>query len=64
MDDYIVSMRRHLRPVCVAAARDVARAERIILDSAQKGTLDIPAYVHAPIEKCDHGVSLQNAGHA
>src|SRR5207237_9966198 len=25
-------------------------AERIILDSAQKGTLDLPAYFHAPIE--------------
>jgi phosphatidylglycerophosphate synthase len=25
-------------------------AERVILDSAQKGTLDLPAYLHAPIE--------------
>ena len=25
-------------------------AERIILDSAQNGTLDLPAYIHAPIE--------------
>lgn len=25
-------------------------SERVILDAAQKGTLDIPAYVHAPIE--------------
>jgi len=51
-DDYIVSMRRHVRPVCFPAPAEQNRrlAERIILDSAQKGTLDLPAYVHAPIE--------------
>ena len=51
-DDYIVSMRRHVRPLCFRAPlkQDRRRAERIILDSAQKGTLDLPAYVHAPIE--------------
>jgi phosphatidylglycerophosphate synthase len=51
-DDYIVSMRRHVRPVCfrVPLEHDRRLAERIILDSAQKGTLDLPAYVHAPIE--------------
>ena len=51
-DDYIVSMRRHVRPVCfrVPLEQDRRMAERIILDSAQKGTLDFPAYVHAPIE--------------
>ena len=51
VDDYVVSMRRHIRPVCFRASDNVALAERIILDSAQKGTLDIPARVHAPIEK-------------
>jgi phosphatidylglycerophosphate synthase len=52
VEDYIVSMRRHLRPLCfpAAQAQDRRRAERIILDAAQKGTLDFPAYVHAPIE--------------
>jgi phosphatidylglycerophosphate synthase len=51
-DDYIVTMRRHLRPVCFPAQPEQNRrlAERIILDSAQKGTLDLPAYLHAPIE--------------
>jgi phosphatidylglycerophosphate synthase len=52
VDDYIVSMRRHVRPLCFPAPRAQERrlAERIILDAAQKGTLDFPAYVHAPIE--------------
>jgi phosphatidylglycerophosphate synthase len=52
VDDYIVSMRRHVRPLCFPAPRPQERrlAERIILDAAQKGTLDLPAYVHAPIE--------------
>jgi phosphatidylglycerophosphate synthase len=51
-DDYIVSMRRRVRPFCFPAPAEQNRrlAERIILDSAQKGTLDLPAYVHAPIE--------------
>ena len=50
-DDYIVSMRRHVRPFCFpVAAQDRRLAEHVILDSAQKGTLDLPAYVHAPIE--------------
>jgi len=52
VNDYIVSMRRRVRPVCfrVLAEQNVRSAERIILDSAQKGTLDLPAYIHAPIE--------------
>ncbi len=52
VDDYIVSMRRHVRPLCFPAsnARERRLVERIILDAAQKGTLDFPAYVHAPIE--------------
>jgi phosphatidylglycerophosphate synthase len=51
-DDYIVSMRRRVRPLCFSAPPDQKRrvAERVILDSAQKGTLDLPAYIHAPIE--------------
>jgi phosphatidylglycerophosphate synthase len=51
-EDYIVSMRRHVRPVCFPAPlqQDRRLAERIILTSAQKGTLDLPAYFHAPIE--------------
>jgi phosphatidylglycerophosphate synthase len=52
VDDYIVSMRRRVRPVCLPAPRDQDRrlAERVILDSAQNGTLDLPAYIHGPIE--------------
>ena len=51
-EDYIVSMRRRVRPVCFPAPPERNRrlAERIILDSAQNGTLDLPAYIHAPIE--------------
>src|SRR5207245_1020729 len=51
-DDYIVSMRRRVRPVCFPAPPEQNRrlAERVILDAAQKGTLDLPAYFHAPIE--------------
>jgi len=51
-DDYIVSMRRRVRPLCFPAQPEQDRrlAERIIFDSAQNGTLDLPAYVHAPIE--------------
>ena len=51
-DDYMVNMRRRVRPVCFRAPPEQNRrvAERIILDSAQKGTLDLPAYFHAPIE--------------
>ncbi len=50
--DYIITMRRRVRPVCFPAPPEQNRrlAERIILDSAQKGTLDLPAYFHAPIE--------------
>src|SRR5438094_8422422 len=51
-DDYIVSMRRRVRPVCFSAPPKQSRrvAERVILGSAQNGTLDLPAYLHAPIE--------------
>ena len=52
VDDYIVGMRRHVRPLCFSVAPEQSRrvAERVILDSAQNGTLDLPAYIHAPIE--------------
>jgi phosphatidylglycerophosphate synthase len=52
VDDYIMSMRRHVRPLCFGVQQPQERhlAERLILDAAQKGTLDFPAYVHAPIE--------------
>jgi phosphatidylglycerophosphate synthase len=51
-DDYIVSMRRRVRPLCFSASTEQSRrvAERVILDSAQNGTLDLPAYIHGPIE--------------
>jgi 1L-myo-inositol 1-phosphate cytidylyltransferase / CDP-L-myo-inositol myo-inositolphosphotransferase len=51
-NDYIVSMRRRVRPVCFPAFLEQNRqaAERIILDSAQNGTLDLPACLNAPIE--------------
>ena len=51
-DDYIVSMRRRVRPFCFPVLGEQNRrlAERVILDSAQNGTLDLPAYFHAPIE--------------
>jgi 1L-myo-inositol 1-phosphate cytidylyltransferase / CDP-L-myo-inositol myo-inositolphosphotransferase len=49
---YYVSMRRKLRPywflVPSPANRKLAR--RVLFDSIQKGTLDIPALLHAPIE--------------
>src|SRR5947207_4403124 len=51
-DAYIVKMRRRVRPLCFPAPPEQDRrlAERIIIDAAQKGTLDLPAYFHAPIE--------------
>jgi phosphatidylglycerophosphate synthase len=51
-DEYIVSMRRRVRPVCFSAPPEQSRrvAERVIFDSAQNGTLDLPAYIHGPIE--------------
>ena len=66
VDDYIVSMRRRVRPLCFSAPPEQSRrvAERVILDSAQNGTLDLPAYIHGPIENGNHLASLQNANHA
>jgi phosphatidylglycerophosphate synthase len=49
---YYVSMRRKLRPFWFPAPSSSNRklAKRILFDSIQKGTLDIPAWFHAPIE--------------
>lgn len=49
IDPYIGAIRRTLQPRCFPPG-NVADSEEVILDSAQKGTLDIPAIVHAPIE--------------
>jgi phosphatidylglycerophosphate synthase len=49
---YYVPMRRELRPFWFPAPApfNAKLAKRVLLDSAQKGTLDIPAFVHGPIE--------------
>jgi phosphatidylglycerophosphate synthase len=41
-----------VRPVCFSAppGQNYRVAERVILDSAQNGTLDLPAYIYGPIE--------------
>jgi len=50
---YIGSMRRSVRPVFFPAPSLERRplAERLLRDATQKGVLDFPALVHAPIEK-------------
>jgi phosphatidylglycerophosphate synthase len=50
---YIKSMRRNVRPIFFPAPSPEFRplAERLLLDATQKGVLDFPALVHAPIEK-------------
>jgi len=50
---YHPALRRKLRPFCfhAPAASQRKQAERILLDAVQKGSQDLPAYVHAPIEK-------------
>ncbi len=52
LDPYLDAMRRTLRPLWMPAPSDLTRAaaETALIDSAQKGTLDFPALVHAPIE--------------
>lgn len=53
LDTYLPDLRRTLRPYWVSArsADDRARAADRILDSAQKGVLDLPArYLHPPVE--------------
>jgi len=49
---YLRGMRRHIRPVFFPAPTPEHRAlaRRIIFDSAQKGTLDIPAILQSPVE--------------
>jgi phosphatidylglycerophosphate synthase len=49
---YSLTMRRELRPLWIPAPPQARRkeAEQLILDSAQKGSLDLPAWVHGPIE--------------
>ena len=49
---YSLTMRRELRPLWIPAPQPAQRkqAERLILDAAQKGSLDLPAWVHGPIE--------------
>ncbi|MGC2626900.1 MAG: CDP-alcohol phosphatidyltransferase family protein [Candidatus Udaeobacter sp.] len=50
---YVGSMRRSVRPVFFPAPSLERRplAERLLRDATQKGVLDFPAIVHAPIEK-------------
>lgn len=49
---YYVTMRREIRPFWFPAPQPAYKkaAERVLLESIQKGTQDIPALVHAPIE--------------
>ena len=50
---YVQSMRRSVRPVFFPAPSLERRpfAERLLRDRTQKGVLDFPALLHAPIEK-------------
>ena len=53
LDAYLPDLRRTLRPYWVSARSSVdrARAAGMIMDSAQKGVLDLPArYLHPPAE--------------
>jgi phosphatidylglycerophosphate synthase len=52
VSSYIRGMRRHIRPVFFPApsSDNRAAAERVIFDTGQNGTLDIPAILHAPAE--------------
>jgi phosphatidylglycerophosphate synthase len=49
---YVASLRRTVRPVWfpAPAPQDARAAEAALLDTAQKGALDVPAIVHGPIE--------------
>ena len=49
---YSFALRRELRPLWIPTPQPAQRkqAERLILDAAQKGALDLPAWVHAPME--------------
>ena len=50
---YLPDMRRSVRPIFFPAPSPENRplAERLLRDTTQKGVLDFPALVHAPIEK-------------
>lgn len=53
MDPYIVDLRRSLPPwwIVLDSERKVRRAEGLLIDAAQKGTLDFPAeFIHPPLE--------------
>ena len=52
LPSYSATLRRELRPFWfpAPAPQDKKTTERILLNAAQKGTLDLPALVHAPIE--------------
>jgi hypothetical protein len=49
---YLPGMRRSVRPVFfpTPSAEQRPLAERVLLDTTQKGVLDLPALAHAPIE--------------
>ncbi len=49
---YVPSMRRTIRPLWfpLPVKENAPLAERIVLDAAQNGTLDLPAILHRPIE--------------
>ena len=51
-ESYVGGMRRSVRPVFFPAPSVEQRplAERLLRDATQKGVLDFPAFVHAPIE--------------
>lgn len=53
LDDYLPEQRRRLRPYWFPALApgQTDPAETALLDYAQKGTLDLPARVHAPVER-------------
>lgn len=53
MDPYIVNLRRRLPAwwLVLDSDREVRRAEGMLIDAAQKGTLDFPAeFIHPPLE--------------
>ena len=53
MDPYIVDLRRSLPPwwVVLDSDRKARRAQALLIDAAQKGTLDFPAeFLHPPLE--------------
>jgi phosphatidylglycerophosphate synthase len=51
IETYMPEMRRHLRPywVRLETSDDRSRAEQLVLDAAQKGTLDFPARFLHPV---------------